>query len=175
MKISIKKFVFGTVATVAALTLVATSVLASEETTTEENTQVKPGVHQKHKRGNKGFHKGGRKGFSMEELTEEQKAELKEEFGERKELTEEEKAELKEKMEERKAEMEAKMAEKESERLARLKEKLDSGEFTQEQYDKMIEMKPGHRGGKGGPGRKGFGRGYERHPKMETTETEGIE
>ncbi|MBE7045891.1 MAG: hypothetical protein E7396_00570 [Ruminococcaceae bacterium] len=191
MKINIKKFVFGTVATMAAATLVFTSALASETGVAEENTDTKPEIHQKHRKGHRGFAGKGRRDFFIaelteeqkaelkekfserKELTEEQKAELKEKFGERKELTEEEKAQMKEKMEERKAEMEAKMAEKEAERKAKLDEKLANGEITQEQYDKMIEKKPGQGREKMKPGKgKGFGRGKGRCPEMKKPDME---
>ena len=191
MKINIKKFVFGAVATVAAATLVFTSVLAAQGVTTENNTEVKPEIHQKHKRDRKGFFGKGGFGFfkhdkmNKKELTEEQKAELKEKFGEKKELTDEEKAQMKEKMEakraemetkmaEKKAEMEAKFAEKEAERKAKLDEKLANGEITQEQYDKMIEKKPGFAKEKMHP-KKGFGRGKGICPQMKRKEAEASE
>lgn len=173
MKINIKKFVFGTVATMAAATLVFTSALASETGVAEENTDTKPEIHQKHRKGHRGFVGKGRRDFFIAELTEEQKAELKEKFSERKELTEEEKAQMKEKMEERKAEMEAKMAEKETERKAKLDEKLANGEITQEQYDKMMEKKPGQGREKMKPDKgKGFGRGKGRCPEMKKPDME---
>ena len=173
MKINIKKFVFGTVAAMAAATLVFTSALASETGVAEENTDTKPEIHQKHRKGHRGFAGKGRRDFFIAELTEEQKAELKEKFSERKELTEEEKAQMKEKMEERKAEMEAKFAEKEAERKAKLDEKLANGEITQEQYDKMIEKKPGQGREKMKPDKgKGFGRGKGRCPEMKKPDME---
>ena len=193
----------------AAATLVFTSVLAAQDVTTENNTEVKPEIHQKHKRDRKGFFGKGGFGFfkhdkmNKKELTEEQKAELKEKFGDKKELTEEQKAELKEKweakrsemeekfgkkkefteeekaqmkekMEAKRAEMEAKFAEKEAERKAKLDEKLSNGEITQEQYDKMTEKKPGFAKEKMHP-KKGFGRGKGICPQMKRNEAEASE
>jgi len=164
MKINGKKVMLGAVAVMAAGALVFTSVMAAKEQT-KENDSEKPGVFRVNKEGKGKFCGKGGFGFfkndkmNKKKLTDEQKAELEERFADKKELTEEEKTALKEKMEERKAEMDAKMQEKEAERQEKLKEKLDNGEITQEQYDKMIKKTPGH-GFKGKGHGKGMGRGF---------------
>ena len=184
MKINIKKIVAGTVAVAVVGTVLFTSVLAAEKTNDNKPFgEFKGPKFGMHKMGRPGFFNKGE--MKMPELTEEQKAEMeakmaemKEKFGERKELTEEEKAAKKAEMEAKAAERKAEQEAKKAERDAKLKEKLEKGEITQEQYDKMLEKKPGkgfgRPNGKGfGKGvHNGFGRGFGKGPKGEFPKTE---